>query len=180
MKKSLLLAALFGATGAFAADSYLYWMVDTSSASNFGDYTYARIKDASTDTYYLTIYDGGFDTAYNEGAGGVSGVSKTTIGSMADWDDGFYASLAGITLSSASFIVELYNDSGKFLAQSFNDGSYDAVKGYIFAGGISGVSPVVPWSAGSFDVPEPSSGLLMLVGFAMLGLRRRRQTKENA
>ena len=31
-----------------------------------------------------------------------------------------------------------------------------------------------PWKGGSGDIPEPTSGLLLLVGGAMLALRRRR------
>ena len=175
MKKSLLLAAILGATGAFAADSYLYWMIDTTSANKF-DYSYARIKDANSNTY-LTIYDGSFEEAYTDGNYG-DGVLKDYVAMADNANSGFYASLAGITPSSASFIVELYNDSGKFLAQNFS-ASAGEIAGYIYSGGIS-VPPSVPWTASSFDIPEPSSGLLMLVGFAMLGLRRRRQMTENA
>ena len=182
MKRSLLLAAIISAAGAFASDSYLYWMINntTSDAGKF-DYAYVRIRDANTTPEadsYLTIYDGAFEDPYE--VGGESGVSKTYIEKAATRQSGFYASLANISdLSSASFIVELYNDEGKFLAQSFNNGSYSTVNGYIYSGGIS-VPPSVAWTAGTFALPEPSSGLLMLVGFAMLGLRRRRQAKENA
>jgi len=174
MKKSILLAVLLAALGASASDSYLYWMVDTTSADNFS-YDYARIKavNGGTETY-LSIYEADFDQPLTEAAGGVSGVSKSTVDAYADFGSsaGFYASLAGINPSTASFIVELYNDSG-FLAQSFNDGSYGAVSGMIYAGGIF-APPAMPWKAGSYDVPEPSSGLLMLLGMAGLALRRRK------
>ena len=38
MKKTILLAALIGATGAFA-DSYLYWMVNTADTSLDSNYS---------------------------------------------------------------------------------------------------------------------------------------------
>lgn len=174
MKKSLLLATILGATGAFAADSYLYWMIDTSSANDF-TYSYVRIKDASTDKY-LTIYDSAFDYAYTDGSG--DGVAKTYIKMADDMNSGFYASLADIDPASASFIVELYSSSDKFLARNFS-ASTGEIAGYIYSGGIAPM-PVSPWMAGSFDIPEPSSGLLVLVGCALLGLRRRRQARENA
>ena len=177
MKKSIFLAVLLIAIGASASDSYLYWMVDTTGtkgADNY-DYTYARIKavDGGTERY-LTIYEGDFEDPLE--SHGESGVSKTIVDLYHDFDAnaGFYASLAGVS-SSASFIVELFNDSGKFLAQSFNNGAYGSLSGYIYAGGISGQSPVSPWLAASFDVPEPSSGLLMLLGMAGLALRRKKK-----
>ena len=176
MKKSIFLAVLLAAIGASASDSYLYWMVTTTGtkgADSF-DYNYARIKavDGGTETY-LSIYEADFDQPLE--VGGVSGVSKSTVDDYAGFGSsaGFYASLAGINLSTASFIVELYNDDGKFLAQSFNDGSYGTVSGMIYNGGIS-IPPAMPWKAGSFDIPEPSSGLLMLLGMAGLALRRKK------
>lgn len=164
---------LIGSAGAASADSYLYWMIDTTSAGS--DYAYARIRDVNTpgDASYLTIYDGSFEDPYTDGVGGVSGAAKEYVDLAAAVNDGFYASLAGIDTSTASFVVELYNDSGKFLAQSFADGAYGNLSAYIYRGGIS-APPAVPWTAGSFDVPEPSSGLLMLLGMAGLALRRKR------
>lgn len=175
MKKSIFLAALLIAIGASASDSYLYWMVNTADTTpDYSGYSYARIKavDGGTEKY-LTIYEGDFEDPLL--VNGESGVSRDIVNLYHDFDAnaGFYASLAGVS-SSASFIVELFNDSGKFLAQSFNDGAYGTLSAYIYAGGISGQSPVSPWLAGSFDVPEPSSGLLMLLGMAGLALRRRK------
>ena len=171
--KSILLAVLVGSAGVVSADSYLYWMIDTLNAGN--DYAYARIRDVNTsgDASYLTIYDGSFEETYSDGVGGVSGAAKEYIDLAASVNDGFFASLAGINLSTASFIVELYNDSGNFLAQSFNNLNYSAASAYIYSGGIS-VPSAKPWIAISFDIPEPSSGLLMLLGMAGLALRRRK------
>ena len=35
-------------------------------------------------------------------------------------------------------------------------------------------NPITPWEAQSYVVPEPTSGMLVLVGAALLALRRRR------
>ena len=169
MKKTFLLAALLGVTGAFAADSYLYWMIDTEDAARYA-YDTVRIS-ADGGTTYLTIYDSNFGSPYK--VGGEGGVTKTQVTTADDWGYGFYASLAGVSLETASFVVELYNDSS-FLARNYSASSGE-IAGYIYSGGISGTSPTLPWTAGSFDIPEPSSGLLLLVGCAVLGLRRRRQ-----
>jgi len=171
MKKTFLLAALLGVTGAFAADSYLYWMINTAD-SDAGKYNYNTVRiSADGGSSYLTIYDAGFGSPYE--VGGAGGITKSQALDAADWGDGFYASLAGVDVASASFVVELYNDS-TFLARNYTASSGE-IAGFIYSGGISGTSPLVPWTAGSFDIPEPSSGLLLLVGCAVLGLRRRRQ-----
>jgi len=169
MKKIFLLAALLGVTGAFAADSYLYWMIDTGDAARYA-YDTVRIS-ADGGTTYLTIYDSSFGSPYT--VNDKPGVSDAQIAVADDWGNGFYASLAGVNLETASFVVELYNDS-TFLARNYSASSGE-IAGYIYSGGISGAVPTLPWTAGSFDIPEPSSGLLLLVGCAVLGLRRRRQ-----
>lgn len=172
MKRTLLLAALIGAIGAFA-DSYLYWMIDTEDANNnFSTYGYARIKDTTSDTYLSPIYDVGGDFVYNQAVNNESGVGKDALLDSAEYGDGFFASLSGVNLSTASFIIELYTENGTWLAQS-SALSGSAAAGYIYSGGIS-VPPSAMWVAGSFAVPEPTSGLLMLLGMAGLALRRKK------
>ena len=165
MKNIICGLVLLGAVSAFADDSYLYWMVGDGAP----EYAYARVRD-QTGTY-LNIYDSGFDSQYTEATGGKSGVSKETVTDFKDYGEGFYALLGPGTSSSSSFIVELYNSSDKFVGQS-SPIAYSLAE--IYSGGM-GTPPSMPSSFGSFAIPEPSSGLLMLVGCAVLGLRRRKQ-----
>ncbi len=162
MKKALLLVGLLGATTAFAEDSYLYWMVgDPTPAS----YTVARVRDTATDRY-LTVYD---DT----GSIGED-VSKAIIDSYKTYapGEGLYASLASASSSPASsFIVELWSGD-TFVAQSLPQ---QYLSQYITPGGIAPAATV--WAASSFAIPEPNSAMLMLVGMAALGLRRRKLKK---
>jgi hypothetical protein len=57
--------------------------------------------------------------------------------------------------------------------------SASSLADYIF--GNNSMSPVAAaafgknWTAGTYSVPEPTSGLLFLVGGMLLGLKRRRQ-----
>lgn len=166
MKNIICGLVLLGAVSAFADDSYLYWMVGNDAPS---DYAYARVRDQ--DGTYLNIYDSGFDYQYTEAPGNESGVSKGTVNDFKDYGEGFYAQLASGTSSSSSFIVELYNSSDNFVGQS---GPLAYSLAAIYSGGMS-TPPSTPSSFGSFAIPEPSSGLLMLVGCAVLGLRRRKQ-----
>ena len=169
MKKLIFSLALIASTVA-SADSFLYWMVDSGQQS----YDYARIYAKEGDsTTYLNIYDGGFDYAYEDAGSGISSVSLETVNDARANGQGFYAALAGINPSDATFIIELYNDSNQFLSQTSMSGSELAA--YVYSGGTSAPRAVGPWASSSYAIPEPSSGMLMLVGFAMLGLRRRRQ-----
>ena len=174
MKKLIFSLGILSAVIAPAADSYLYWMIDLDSSDNYPALDYARVRYESTGgDGYLTIYDGAFDTAMT--VNGESGVGKTDLVVADLMGDGFYASLASIAnLASASFIVELYNTEGKFLARSFPNGAYGDMATHIYSSGGIVPTPASPWTAGSFDVPEPSSGLLMLLGMAGLALRRKR------
>ena len=162
MKNIICGLVLLGAVSAFADDSYLYWMVGDGAP----DYAYARVRDQNGT--YLNIYDSGFDYQYTEATGDKSGVSKGTVNDFKSYGEGFYAQLGS---SSSSFFVELYNSSDKFVAQS---GPLAYSLAAIYSGGMA-TPPSTPSSFSSFAIPEPSSGLLMLVGCAVLGLRRRKQ-----
>ena len=170
MKKLIFSLALIASAVASADDSYIYWMVDSART----DYTHARIYAASGDTQnYLTIYDSGFDSAYTEKAGiedGGGSVLQETVADFRANGEGFYAAL-GSNTAADTFIIELWNDS-QFVGQSSLDAS--SLAQYVYHGGTS-PAPVSMWAPQSFIIPEPSSGLLMLVGCAVLGLRRRRQ-----
>lgn len=163
MKKAFLAMAILGATVASAADSYLYWMVSESAPS----YSYARVRDLadSSESGYLTLYNSEYTSQ------GTS-ANVATIEEARDWGDSMLAGLLSTDLTK-SYIVELYNSDNKFVAQSA------AITGSALADYIStgSMSPAIggAWAASSFAIPEPSSGLLMLVGCAVLGLRRRKQ-----
>lgn len=165
MKKAFLAMAILGAMAASAADSYLYWMVGDDAPS----YSYARVRDLadSSESGYLTLYDSGYQAL----SGGTK-ADKTTITEAQEWGDSLLAGLLSTDLTK-SYIVELYNERGNFVAQS-SAITGSALANYIASGSMA---PAMggAWAASSFAIPEPSSGLLMLVGCAVLGLRRRKQ-----
>jgi len=167
MKKILTVLIVLGAMTVAAEDSYLYWMV----GDNHGDYTYntVKVRDASNsdpDTAYLTIYN----------ASGISkgtSIGKGIVDTYRELDRGLYASIASLGASS-SFIIELWNDSS-FVAQSSELTYSTALAEYV----VHNNSMTLPkaWVASSFAIPEPNSAMLLLLGCAALGLRRRRQLK---
>ena len=102
-----------------------------------------------------------------------------TLLSKTDFSSGsaVYANLPeGNQWSGYNFYVELYDSNGTLVG--FSDSvSYSAVSGYI-AGSVQqaaqmGLVNSYNWT--NFTaVPEPTSGVMLLLGAALLGLRRRR------
>lgn len=160
MKSSILKAAAIlavSATGyaANAADSYLYWMLDSSItdySNNTVTYDYAKV---SLDGNYLSLYDGGMALGTE--------ISSGMAGSPAYWG---VIDSAG---SYNSFVFELYSDSGSTPLHTAQL-SFEAARSFI---GTSMTAPKQAMYTLS-KVPEPTGGLLMLIGMAGLALRRRK------
>jgi len=183
MKKILTMFAIAGVAASLHAD-LLYWQVtssDVEDISGASDYAYAKI--------YQTT-DGGANktelgTTYVF-ADGSESIAKGTYGyDKLDVAEGVYSALGYVYPSSpaAQFAIELFDSSGNVLANSgwstgdmsayisktefgSNWSAMTATSGFGTSG--SGAS----WTSGA--VPEPTSGLMLLVGMAMLGLRRRK------
>jgi len=169
MKKILSVLVVFGALTAAADDSYLYWMI--GNTGDYTSYTTVKVHDLTSGDY-LNIYTGSGTRLTTEGHP-ESGVAAATVARYNDLGRGLYASL-GSNPTYASYVVELYNDSG-FLAQS-SELSYSAALADYIVHNNSMTLPTA-WVASSFAIPEPNSAMLLLLGFAALGLRRRCQLK---
>ena len=175
MKKVLLVLSVFWVASAIAEESWLYWMVgDTGSYTLGSGYNKVMVRDVSGNL----VGDGsGYLTLYYDSSSPVSGgtyVNDTTgdITAMS-YGAGLYALLASDP-SSSSFVIELWNDSS-FVAQSSELSMSSGLADYI----VHNNSITLPkaWVASSFAIPEPNSAMLLLLGCAALGLRRRRQSK---
>lgn len=132
------------------------------SAADLG-VTEARIRVVGTDEYLMMMP---FD-----------GISDPAMPVPADW----YASVVSPYASETySFAIELGNwdwDNGTWTMIATSEAvSYRDLKtgGHIAA--WDGTDPAAPsvWQPASYVIPEPSGGMLMLMGFALLALRRRR------
>ena len=143
---------------ALAEDAYLYWQVPTGSeAETAGNYSYA--------TLYANVDGQGEVSLFGEdGATFVRDVMD-----VAKYD----LSQLGST-SVASFFVEYFNDQHEQVGYSDPATLLQLVQ-YL---GNESMNPPVPqagaWQPGFRAVPEPTSGLLMLIGLAGLALRRKR------
>lgn len=176
MKKFMLFLAA-AALGWMVHAEAMYWQVGSwESASGFDQsaWTMAQVRvkssDGAADTF-LKVWDG---EKWSE-----------TGGYVAKTADGAWFDLSGYSGDSPaySFTLELVNDVGDVIAaQRGLDGSeasmsYSEIRdqGVI----ISSFDSVAPsdyksWVAGHMDVPEPTSGLLVLLGTSLLALRRKR------
>jgi len=166
MKKKMtrlaaMIALAFAANTIFAVDSYLYWMVDPSVSGSY-TYDYAKVKIAGGD--YLHMYDPGEDVILAGDAG-----TKLAAG-----DSGYFGAFDASTLSSASFLIELWSSVGaESIASATLAYSAALAGGAIYTPGSKGGN--TPYSVNGFTatIPEPTSGLLLLLGVAGLALKRK-------
>ena len=199
-------AAALTAGVASAGDDVLYWMIDnsatvekdgvTSSISSFfesydapdGSAFAARVRVTGGDIQdgqdvFLDLYIPGYGLA--EG-GGEYGVEFSEVGGY--WGAGVPTgnqSPSGDFSAGTpeySFIVELGNidssDNWTTVATSAS-AAYSDLGDFIHETFDINPGQIAVWSPTQFSaVPEPSSGLLMAVGLALLALRRKRTERE--
>ena len=155
MKKIVLGVAAMVCGIALAEDSYLYWQINQEGESEPIEFAYAQVKATG---------DGG--VVYVGASLGVEGGKKSNpINSV--FDAATYGEGTGY-----SFVVELMNSGLDVIGESATF-SYADIAPYIWSPmGQTGASA---WTVTTFNsVPEPTSGLLLLIGVAGLALRRRR------
>lgn len=159
----------------------LLWMVDCPEIIDRGSVdgyvspegmsvTAARVvaTDADGASVYLNLcYDGG------DGDFVVTEISLAALTS--DYRAGpLWASLAGLSnAESYTYAIELGTmDGGMWNVLAVSDAhSFSQLDTFIQYDAMS--VPVDIWCPHSYSVPEPSSGILLLVGAALLALRRK-------
>lgn len=154
MKK--IIAILAVGVGLSLQADYLYWMVDTASAEAYEPYNAVRLTDGTS-----TIDEYEF-------------VSAADLKSY-QADPGGYFTVEGTFGGSQSFFVELLNGSTWKAQSEAKTYAELLAAGNIFKSGSIAPATANAASFGSYNVPEPTSGLLFLVGGMLLGLKRRRQ-----
>ena len=172
MKKLLTAMALAcAAMVASAEDNFLYWMVDVGDSTDYAfKYATIKAKDASgKESDYLWLY--GQESADKIGQRlYASNDAGTTTGGGAFAGVGDYV--------GSKFLFELWTD-GETADSPNRVGwtgwiDYDTSAKNIFAAGdMSGSSPFTVGQ--TMLVPEPTGGLLTLLGLAVLALRRKQK-----
>ena len=189
MKKSLmaiLAAALAGAAWADTSADVLVWYLDTDEDMEHTGAEFDTIKfwavDVNDSTHTIDLagrtYVTGQDLVESSSAAGTGDtitvpneVAPTTV-----WGE-YYTNLSGYE-TGYSFWMELYLGDQK-VERMLQPVKWEDFKDYMVASsGLSNDLNLSP-EAGAFNfaskmVPEPTSGLLLLMGGALLALRRRR------
>ena len=165
MKKLFVLALLSIAFNAMAEDYFLYWMVDEGAKLDG--------KSFEENTYYAKVKtDGGSYLSFYTSPDAADSYGNVYTVDLTDSMPTFADVFGGTGNIPSSFIIELYNDSG------CADGSWvgKATLAYnpanITTPGMGNPPGIA--SASSFTAaPEPTSGMLLLLGVAGLALRRK-------
>lgn len=173
--KRLIVVGVISLVAVLAKADFLYWQIPEDAGKEFtvarlyavsGDYT-----DVDMDSYTGDLANSG-NPISQAMASGVNGTTEKT---------GTSTQITSVDVSpyesGYSFFVELLTYDGtnttkdRLLAYSYQT-LLD--NGYIQP--VGGVNPVSnPTNFSMTHVPEPSSGLLMLLGGALMALRRRRR-----
>ena len=196
MKKAIsaILAAAAAAAFGETSTDVLAWYVDTSASYaegrniEFDEIKFWAVSDSDGSQVQLgtTTWNDRGDVGDASAYVGSSSLGSGYIGAggpSATASENFYTSLAGLggDASGYSFWMELFN-GGSSEAVSYKEGSpipFSALQSYVYSLSDLASVDLDPTSVGHYNfgqvlVPEPTSGLLMLVGGALLALRRRR------
>ena len=172
--KKLIFALAVGLSLIARAD-YIYWMVDNpapGTESRTFEWANAVLTVQESGNVYVNSTFAGAQSA----ASPIGGTLTSTDAADFKAFDAYAYSSIGTDYSGKYILIELFNSNGDWMA------GYSALASslsdYIFGDNSMSTMPAKGFgqqAGASYAVPEPTSGLLFLVGGMLLGLRRRRQ-----
>ena len=164
------IVALFSRAAFAEPDLLLYFQIsDSPQFDNSVDtcsYNFARVSFTEDGT----TPSGDYRNLY---VGGATEPSGTAI---ASGSEAAYASLGSNPSAESQILFELWSASGdSFERVGYYTAMYSDLIGNIMeSGGVSQATPLMITQVHAQAVPEPTSGLLVLLGAAVLALRRKR------
>jgi len=149
--------------GNYAGDAYSFFIIGQNEVTSFDQITALLGEGKSVSSY--AFYEG--NVANNGAANVMATASGLTVPNSADYTS-FFVIFDNADASKAENYLAITKDQSANLSKSVNA----TLAAVTFAGGNQATyaNNAANWAA----VPEPTSGLLMLLGVAGLALRRRR------
>lgn len=165
MKTALTLLVL--SLGLSAQADYMLWCVDETPSDAAVSFAYARVVvqgEGVTEGTYLTV----------AGTDGLTEVVASSFPENGYSTEQVYSNLGDYNSAGYSFAVELYGLEDEMVGKSAYVSYADMLSNFAVYSNMSQTG-VTPYVYGAFTAtPEPTSGLLMLLGLGMLALRRKR------
>ena len=166
MKTTAAIAAILTTLAASADVQALYWQV----TSEMNPTPIAFLAAA------MVAEDGDGKKVYLADAGGSAWQAANS-----DYTTEAIASILGQDYSSGwTFFIELQNQDGSgnwYEAGKIDNGgsnySWADISSHVFSSSSMSMSMATPLTSGTAHIPEPTSGLLLLLGGSLLALRRR-------
>ena len=177
MKKLVVIAAVVAAVVSAKAASVDWTVTATSAEVGYTVYLLTSIGDYA-DTAALAEASVGSATVASMGRGKYGTPTTTTTSSAVTKDsmkDAYYAIVSSADATSFNY-VSLGDLSGSVYDASNQESSPGTYGGKTAAQILAGTSKNFTGGGGggTDPIPEPTSGLLLLVGASILGLRRKR------
>lgn len=160
-----------------AQANYLYWQVDSSKLEeggiSVGDGSYAKIVASTSSTYIEGRQE--LSSTYLDyvPSTGMTQSSPSYTTTSANWSKDNYAELGSYGSSTYTYFVEIYNSQNVMVGHS--DGvAYGNIAMVTDLSDIGSATLINTFHGATYAVPEPTGSLLVLIGAAMLGLKRRK------
>lgn len=166
MKK--LVFALAVCIAAVANADVIYWMVNPNeTVTGYDGQNHAWL------TAILSIQEDNEIYHHASSSSSPWTLTNSEAVQLAAWGDYQATDLGTIDYSGKYFLIELFNDADKWIGGYSADAA--SVAKFITKNDMTPLPSSGFGMGASYAVPEPTSGLLFLVGGMLLGLRRRRQ-----
>lgn len=189
MKKTIfgllfILGALSLRANDSANDSYIYWLQGTAQGDGTldplsGTYTARLVAMKGSDWVWG---NGTYLDLYRAGEGGTPNPSVKYDTAIVDLTTArnnvpLYGNITSLGSGTYTYFIELFNEQNQIFARSLTGLSLTEDSPYVYTTDTAMALPANGFSAPVFTAatPEPTSGMLLLLGSALLALRRKRR-----